>query len=83
MLKRFVIKKNEKGALLKDGDFERILCAGRHYFFDPLGQWSVCTATVMGYDLATSWTKRAIARAPVARALTVCPAKKSAPPVVT
>ena len=41
MLKRFVIKKNEKGALLKDGDFERILCAGRHYFFDPLGQWSV------------------------------------------
>ncbi len=41
MLKRFVIKKNEKGALLRDGDFERILAAGRHYFFDPLGQLSV------------------------------------------
>lgn len=41
MLKKFVIKKNEKGALLRDGDFERILSAGRHYFFDPLGQLSV------------------------------------------
>lgn len=41
MLKRFVIKKNEKGALFKDGDFERILSAGRHYFFDPLGRLSV------------------------------------------
>ncbi len=41
MLKRFVIKKNEKGALLRDGDFERILRAGRHYFIDPLGQLSV------------------------------------------
>ena len=41
MLKRFVIKKNEKGALLKNGDFERILSAGRHYFFDPLGELSV------------------------------------------
>lgn len=41
MLKKFVIKKNERGALLKDGDFERILNAGRHYFFDPLGQLSV------------------------------------------
>jgi regulator of protease activity HflC (stomatin/prohibitin superfamily) len=41
MLKRFVIKKNEKGALLRNGDFERILSAGRHHFFDPLGQLSV------------------------------------------
>ncbi|HEY5993271.1 MAG TPA: slipin family protein [Gallionellaceae bacterium] len=41
MLKRFVIKKNEKGALLRDGDFVRILGAGRHHYFDPLGQLSV------------------------------------------
>lgn len=43
MLKRFVIKKNERGVLLKDGDYERILNAGRHYFFDPLGNLSVQT----------------------------------------
>ena len=40
-------------------------------------------ATVTGYDFATSCTYFAIASAPVARAFTVCPAKKSAPPVVT
>ena len=39
------------------------------------GQWSVCSATVIGYDFATSWAKRANASAPVARALTVWPAK--------
>lgn len=41
MLKRFVVLKNERGALLRDGDFERILSAGRHYFFDPLNQLSL------------------------------------------
>ncbi len=41
MLKRFVVKKNECGALMKDGDFERILHAGRHYFWDPLGRLSL------------------------------------------
>lgn len=55
MLKRFVIKKNEKGALLRNGDFERILSAGRHYFFDPAGQlsvqvWNIDTPM---HDLAT------------------------------
>jgi regulator of protease activity HflC (stomatin/prohibitin superfamily) len=43
MLKRFVIRKNERGVLLKDGDYERILSAGRHYFLDPLGNLSVQT----------------------------------------
>ncbi len=43
MLKRFVVKKNERGALLKDGDFERILNAGRHYFWDPMGRLSLVT----------------------------------------
>jgi regulator of protease activity HflC (stomatin/prohibitin superfamily) len=43
MLKRFVVKKNERAALLRDGDFERILSAGRHYFLDPLGQLSLVT----------------------------------------
>ncbi len=43
MLKRFVVKKNERAALLRDGDFERLLSAGRHYFFDPLGRLSLVT----------------------------------------
>ncbi|MDO6386694.1 slipin family protein [Uliginosibacterium sp. 31-12] len=43
MLKRFVIKKNERGVLLRDGDYQRILNAGRHYFFDPLGSLAVQT----------------------------------------
>ncbi len=38
MLKRFVVKKNEKGVLLRDGDFERILSPGRHRFLDPLNR---------------------------------------------
>ncbi|MBS1207904.1 MAG: band 7 family protein [Proteobacteria bacterium] len=41
MLKRFIVLKNERAALLKDGDFERILSAGRYYFFDPLNQLSL------------------------------------------
>jgi len=43
MLKRFVVKKNERGVLLRDGDFERILNAGRYHFIDPLGRLSVQT----------------------------------------
>lgn len=43
MLKRFVVKKNERGALFKDRDFERILNPGRHYFWDPLGRLSLQT----------------------------------------
>src|SRR5512139_1781526 len=41
MLKRYVIKKNEKGLLYKDGDFERILSAGRHLLVDPLRRLSL------------------------------------------
>ncbi|MCL2344403.1 MAG: slipin family protein [Desulfobulbus sp.] len=41
MLKRFIVKKNERAALLKNGDFERILNPGRHYFFDPFGALSL------------------------------------------
>ncbi|MDD3610380.1 MAG: slipin family protein [Halothiobacillaceae bacterium] len=43
MLKRFIVKKNERGALMRDGDFERLLDAGRHYFWDPLGRLSLVT----------------------------------------
>lgn len=43
MLKRFVVKKNERGVLLRDGDFERILNPGRHYFFDPMDRVAVQT----------------------------------------
>lgn len=43
MFKRFIVKKNEYGILLKDGDFERILVAGRYNFFDPRGRLSLQT----------------------------------------
>ena len=38
MWKRMVVKMNERGVLLRDGDFERILGAGRHCFADPFGR---------------------------------------------
>jgi regulator of protease activity HflC (stomatin/prohibitin superfamily) len=41
MLKRFIVKKNERAALLRNGDFERILNPGRHFFFDPFGELSL------------------------------------------
>ncbi len=41
MLKRFIVKKNERAALLRNGDFERLLDPGRHYVFDPFNEWSV------------------------------------------
>ena len=41
MLKRFIVKKNQRAALLRNGDFERILNPGRHYFFDPFNALSL------------------------------------------
>lgn len=41
MLKRIVIKKNEKGMLFRDGDYERVLTPGRYHFFDPLKRLTV------------------------------------------
>jgi regulator of protease activity HflC (stomatin/prohibitin superfamily) len=41
MLKRIVIKKNEKGVLFRDGDYERVLNPGRYHFFDPLKRLTV------------------------------------------
>lgn len=41
MLKRFIVKKNERAALLRNGDFERILNPGRHYLFDPFNELSL------------------------------------------
>ncbi len=41
MFKRFVIKKNERGVLLRDGDFERVLDSGRHWFTDPFNRLTV------------------------------------------
>ena len=43
MLKRLVVKKNERGVLLRDGDFDRILNSGRHYLFDPMGRFTLQT----------------------------------------
>ena len=41
MLKRFIVKKNQRAALLRNGDFQRILDPGRHYLFDPLNELSL------------------------------------------
>jgi regulator of protease activity HflC (stomatin/prohibitin superfamily) len=41
MLKRFIVKKNERAALLRNGDFERILNPGRYYLFDAFNELSL------------------------------------------
>ncbi|MBK7900137.1 MAG: slipin family protein [Azonexus sp.] len=41
MLKRFIVKKNQRAALLRNGDFECILDPGRHYRFDLLNELSL------------------------------------------
>ncbi len=43
MLQRFVVKKNEKAILLRDGDFERVLGAGRYLFADPFKRLALQT----------------------------------------
>lgn len=45
MLKRHVVKKNERGVLLRDGDFERVLEPGRYVFWNPLRRLSVHTVS--------------------------------------
>jgi regulator of protease activity HflC (stomatin/prohibitin superfamily) len=36
MWKRFVVRKNERGLLLRDGDFVRVLEPGVFVMFDPM-----------------------------------------------
>ena len=36
MLKRVTVKKNERGLLLRNGDFERVLQPGAHWLFSPI-----------------------------------------------
>ncbi|TXH56150.1 MAG: slipin family protein [Burkholderiaceae bacterium] len=36
MLKRVTVKKNERGLLLRNGDFERVLQPGTHWLFSPI-----------------------------------------------
>ena len=45
------------------------------------GQWSVCSATVIGYFAAMTWANSASATAPVTMSLTPSPEPNSAPPV--
>lgn len=40
-LKRVTVKKNERGLLLRNGDFERVLPPGRHWLFSPIDALSV------------------------------------------
>ena len=46
-----------------------------------MGQWSVCSATVIGYFAATTWANSASATAPVTMSFTAVPDPNSAPPV--
>ena len=48
-----------------------------------LGQWSVCSATLIGYFAATTCANSANAVAPVTMSLTAVPEANSAPPVDT
>ena len=41
MLKRFIVGRNQRAALLRHGNFERILNPGHHYFFDPFDALSL------------------------------------------
>lgn len=43
VFQRFVVKKNEKAILLRDGDFERVLGAGRYLFADPFKRLALQT----------------------------------------
>jgi len=45
--RKFIVRKNERGLLFKDGDFQKFLEAGTYYYFDPLHQ-----ITVTIYDLS-------------------------------
>jgi len=38
MLKRVTVKKNERGLLLRNGDFERVLQPGTHWLFSPIDE---------------------------------------------
>ena len=40
-IKRVIVKKNERGLLLRDGDFVRVLQPGTHWLFDGLGSTRV------------------------------------------
>ena len=48
-----------------------------------LGQWSVCSATLIGYFAATTCANSASPTAPVTMSLTFVPDRNSAPPVDT
>ena len=48
-----------------------------------LGQWSVCSATLIGYLSATTCANSASPTAPVTMSLTLVPDRNSAPPVDT
>lgn len=41
MWKRFVVRKNERGLLLRDGDFVRVMTPGTAYLFDPFKRLSL------------------------------------------
>jgi regulator of protease activity HflC (stomatin/prohibitin superfamily) len=45
--RKFIVRKNERGLLFKEGDFQKFLEAGTYYYFDPLHK-----VTVTIYDLS-------------------------------
>ena len=46
LMKNFMVKKNERGLLLREGDFVRILEPGRYRLFDPLRKLSMLTRKI-------------------------------------
>ncbi len=41
LMRKFHVKKDERALLFKEGDFEAVLDAGEHRYFDPLGKLAV------------------------------------------
>lgn len=56
LLKRFVVKKNEHGLLLKDGEFAGILKPGQHKRFDWQGRLTLVACPQHSRCATSRWS---------------------------
>ena len=59
-IKRVTVKKNERGLLLRNGDFERVLQPGTHWLFAGLDTLRVELFAPVSYTHLTLPTKRIV-----------------------
>ena len=55
MLKRFIVKKNERGLLYSEGDFLAVLEPGTYRRFDPYDRLSLESFSLNTRSLNTAW----------------------------